>query len=68
MVINKTDLAELIGADLGVMDRDAKKMRQDGPTVFAQVKNNVAVDEIIKHILDAYHIAVEHQTLHTHDH
>lgn len=60
MIINKTDLAELIGADLSVMDRDAKKMRQGGPTVFSQVKNNVGMDEIVKNILDAYHIAVEH--------
>ena len=34
LVINKTDLAEMVGADLGVMDRDAKKMRGEGPTVF----------------------------------
>lgn len=51
LVINKTDLAELIGADLNVMDRDAKKMRADGPTVFAQVKNGVGMDEIISLIL-----------------
>src|SRR3954462_3851763 len=39
LVINKTDLAEIVGADLGVMDRDAKKMRGDGPIVFAQVRH-----------------------------
>jgi urease accessory protein len=44
-------LAEIIGADLGVMARDAKKMRADGPTVFAQVKNGVGMDEIISLIL-----------------
>src|SRR5262249_42598250 len=38
LVINKTDLAPLVRASLEVMDRDAKKMRGDGPTVFAQVK------------------------------
>ena len=31
LVINKTDLAPLVGADLGVMERDAKRMRGDGP-------------------------------------
>ena len=31
LVINKTDLAPLVGADLGVMDRDARRMRGDGP-------------------------------------
>ncbi|KAL7323940.1 hypothetical protein PS15p_210524 [Mucor circinelloides] len=51
LIVNKTDLAPIIGADLDVMARDAKKMRGDGPTVFAQVKNGVAMDEIISLIL-----------------
>ena len=61
-MINKTDLAALIGADLGVMERDSKKMRGKGPFVFAQVKNGVGVDEIIDHILHAWQHAmgVEH--------
>ena len=46
LVINKTDLAELVGADLDVMARDARRMRQDGPLVFAQVTNGVGVDTI----------------------
>ncbi|KAJ3111852.1 hypothetical protein HDU96_005278 [Phlyctochytrium bullatum] len=37
LVVNKTDLAELVGADLGVMASDAAKMRDGGPTVFAQM-------------------------------
>ena len=45
LVINKTDLAPLVGADLGVMERDAKKMRGDGPIVFAQVVNEVGVGD-----------------------
>lgn len=62
LVINKTDLASLIGADLGVMERDSKKMRGNGPFVFAQVKNGVGVDAIIDHILHAWQHAmgVEH--------
>jgi urease accessory protein len=51
LVINKTDLAEAVGADLKVMERDTKKMRGDGPFVFAQVKHGAGVDEIVKHIL-----------------
>ncbi|HEX8323103.1 MAG TPA: urease accessory protein UreG [Tepidisphaeraceae bacterium] len=47
LVINKTDLAPAVGADLGVMARDAKRMRGDGPTVFAQVRNGVGIDQII---------------------
>ena len=54
LVINKTDLAPHVGADLTVMDRDARKMRGDGPTVFAQVKHGGGVDEIIAHILAAW--------------
>ena len=50
LVINKTDLAEIVGADLTIMDRDAKKMRGDGPVVFAQLKNGVGIDEIADHV------------------
>ncbi|HEY4177365.1 MAG TPA: urease accessory protein UreG [Kofleriaceae bacterium] len=58
LVINKTDLAPHVGADLAVMDRDAKKMRGDGPTVFAQVTNGVGVTAIVEHILAARTAAV----------
>jgi len=46
LIVNKTDLAPLVGADLGVMDRDAKKMRGERPFVFAQVKSGQGVPEI----------------------
>ena len=46
LVINKTDLAEAVGADLKVMDRDAKLMRGAGPTVFAQVYINLKITSI----------------------
>jgi urease accessory protein len=58
LVINKCDIADAIGADLSVMKRDAEKMRGDGPTVFAQVKHGVAVDEIADHILTAWAASV----------
>ncbi len=54
LVINKTDLAPAVGADLGVMDRDAKKMRGDGPFIFAQVTKDVGVDLIVDHIVHAW--------------
>ncbi|KAK4184860.1 putative urease accessory protein ureG-like protein [Podospora australis] len=54
LVVNKTDLAEAVGADLDVMDRDARKMREGGPTVFAQVKKGVGVDHIVNLILSAW--------------
>jgi urease accessory protein len=53
LVINKTDLAPHVGADLGVMARDAAAMRGDGPTVFAQVTNGVGVGEIVGTVLAA---------------
>jgi len=54
LVINKTDLAAVVGADLGVMARDAAKMRGAGPFVFAQVKNDVGLKEIVEHVLHAW--------------
>ncbi len=51
LVINKTDLAPHVGADLGVMDRDARAMRGEGPTVFAQATRDVGVDAVVEHIL-----------------
>jgi len=54
LVINKTDLAQAVGADLGVMERDTKRMRGKGPYVFAQVRAGVGCDEIIKQVLRAW--------------
>jgi urease accessory protein len=51
LVINKTDLAPAVGADLAVMERDARRMRGDGPFVFAQVTHGVGVESIVAHIL-----------------
>jgi urease accessory protein len=59
LVINKTDLAEAVGADLKVMERDTKKMRGNGPFVFAQIKNGVGVDEIVGHILHQWQHACD---------
>ncbi|KAL2185049.1 urease accessory protein UreG [Thermothelomyces heterothallicus CBS 203.75] len=54
LVVNKTDLAEAVGADLAVMERDARKMRDGGPTVFAQVKKGEGVEHIVNLILSAW--------------
>lgn len=53
LVINKTDLAPHVGADLGVMARDAARMRGDGPTIFAQVTKGVGVAEIASAVVAA---------------
>ena len=58
LVINKTDLAPHVGADLAVMDRDARRMRGDGPTVFAQVTRGVGIEDVAGHILRAWRRAV----------
>lgn len=54
LVVNKTDLADIVGADLNVMDRDSRKMREGGPTIFAEVKNGKGVDQIVDMILSAW--------------
>jgi len=59
LVINKTDLAQAVGADLAVMDRDAKAMRDDGPFLFAQVRHGVGVEPIVQQILNARLAAVK---------
>jgi urease accessory protein len=52
LVINKTDLAPLVGADLGVMDRDAKKMRGDRPFIFSNLKDGSGVTEIVSFVVE----------------
>jgi urease accessory protein len=54
LVINKVDLADAVGADLGVMERDAKRMRGNGPTVFAAVKHGKGVDVVVDSIVSAW--------------
>ncbi|MEK9679791.1 MAG: urease accessory protein UreG [Rhodospirillaceae bacterium] len=52
LVINKIDLAPMVGASLEVMDRDAKKMRGDRPFIFAQVNKNKGVGAVIDFIVE----------------
>lgn len=46
LVINKIDLAPLVGADLDIMDRDSRKMRAEKPFIFSNIKAGVGVAEI----------------------
>lgn len=57
LVINKTDLAEAVGADLERMKEEAHVMRGDGPVVMAQVKFDLGVGEIVRHILASWKLA-----------
>ncbi|GGY89024.1 urease accessory protein UreG [Pseudoduganella plicata] len=50
LIINKTDLAPHVGADLGVMARDAARMRGDRPFVFTNLKRGDGVDKVIAFI------------------
>ena len=51
LVINKTDLAPLVGADLSVMDRDARRMRGARPFIFTNLKVDQGVAEVSDFIL-----------------
>ena len=48
LVINKKDLAPYVGADLGVMERDAARMRAEKPFVFSDMKRGDGVERIVE--------------------
>ncbi|HXW71942.1 MAG TPA: urease accessory protein UreG [Methylocella sp.] len=50
LVINKIDLAPLVGASLDVMERDSRRMRGDHPFVFTNLKEGAGVAEIAQYI------------------
>ncbi|MAL97638.1 MAG: urease accessory protein UreG [Alteromonadaceae bacterium] len=51
LIINKTDIAPLVGASLEVMDRDARKMRGERPFVFSNMKSGDGLQQIIDFII-----------------
>lgn len=53
LVVNKTDLAPLVGASLEVMEADTKRMRPAKPYVFASIKHGVGVEEAAQFIIRA---------------
>ena len=50
LIINKIDVADLVGASLEVMDRDTKKMRGDKKFIFSNMKTQQGLAEIIAFI------------------
>jgi urease accessory protein len=52
LVINKIDLAPLVGANLGVMESDARRMRGTRPFIFANIKVGEGADEIASFIIE----------------
>jgi urease accessory protein len=53
LVINKIDLAPFVGADLGVMERDAKRMRGERPFVFTNIKAGEGVEVVERFMVSA---------------
>ena len=51
LVINKIDIANYIGADLNIMERDAKIVRQDKPFVFVNSKTGQGTEDVTDHII-----------------
>ncbi len=47
LIINKIDLAEHVGADLGVMTRDAKRMRANKPFVFTNLRDGIGTRDVV---------------------
>lgn len=58
LVINKIDLAPLVGASLEVMKRDALRMRGERPFVFSNLKENLGLQDVADFIIDAGGLAV----------
>lgn len=53
----KIDLAPYVGASLAVMQRDAKIMRGDGPTIFTSIKEGTGFEDVVQLILGAWRTA-----------
>ena len=51
LVINKIDLAEMVGASLEVMERDSKKMRGTRPFLFTDLKRGIGLDQVVAWVM-----------------
>ena len=52
LVINKIDLAELVNANLDVMERDAKIVRKNKPYALVNCKTDQGIDTVVQHIIE----------------
>lgn len=57
LTAQQIDIAPLVSASLAVMDRDAKLMRGDGPTIFTSVKEGTGVEDVIDLVLSSWKTA-----------
>lgn len=53
LIINKTDLAPMVGASLEVMDRDSRRMRGDRPFVFTNIRSGEGVESVADFVVRA---------------
>ena len=53
LVVNKIDLAPFVGADLGVMEADTKRMRGQRPYVFANLRGGVGAEAVARFVVEA---------------
>ncbi|MEO3783209.1 urease accessory protein UreG [Actinocorallia sp. B10E7] len=60
LVINKTDLAPLVGADLGVMERDSAKVREGRPVIFSSIREEPDVPKIADWVRASVHEFLHH--------
>lgn len=65
LVINKADLAPYVGADLSVMERDARLVRGDGPFLFTDCRAGIGIEGVADHLLSARlaHLAGDHRRI-----
>lgn len=52
LVINKIDLADMVGASLEIMDKDSARMRGDKPYVFTNMKDKTGLDEVVAFVVE----------------
>ena len=60
LIINKIDLAPYVGADLGVMDRDSRRMRGDRPFIFTNLMSGEGLDRVVEWVESRVHHSVRH--------
>ena len=61
LIINKIDLAPYVGADLSVMDRDSRRMRQDRPFFFTNLMSGEGLDRIVQWVESHIHHHAQHR-------
>ncbi|MFT4945914.1 MAG: urease accessory protein, partial [Natronomonas sp.] len=59
LVVNKTDLAPHVDADLDVMERDAEAVRGDDPTCFTDCKADEGIEPVVEHIEESVLFAAQ---------